>query len=58
MPILDGTLLGEARVKKGWTQVELSEATKPRVDVSTISRIETRAHPRSSENVGSPFERA
>ena len=40
MPILDGTLLGEARVKKGWTQVELSEATKPRVDVSTISRIE------------------
>jgi len=38
--ILNGKALTEARRKKGWTQVELSEATKPKVDVSTISRIE------------------
>ena len=40
MAILDGKALTEARRKKGWTQVELSEVTKPKVDVSTISRIE------------------
>src|SRR5271166_3313902 len=40
MAILNGKALTEARRKKGWTQVELSEATKPKVDVSTISRIE------------------
>jgi transcriptional regulator with XRE-family HTH domain len=40
MAILNGKALTEARGKKGWTQVELSEATKPKVDVSTISRIE------------------
>jgi transcriptional regulator with XRE-family HTH domain len=40
MAILNGKELTEARRKKGWTQVELSEATKPKVDVSTISRIE------------------
>jgi len=40
MAILDGKALTEARRKKGWTQVELSELTKPKVDVSTISRIE------------------
>jgi len=40
MAILNGKALAEARRKKGWTQVELSEATKPKVDVSTISRIE------------------
>jgi transcriptional regulator with XRE-family HTH domain len=40
MAILDGKLLTEARRKKDWTQIELSEATKPKVDVSTISRIE------------------
>ncbi len=40
MAILNGKALTEARRKKGWTQVELSDATKPKVDVSTISRIE------------------
>src|SRR5215470_16329907 len=40
MAILNGKALKEARQKKGWTQVELSEATKPKIDVSTISRIE------------------
>ena len=40
MAILNGKALTEARRKKGWTQVELSEATKPKVNVSTISRIE------------------
>ncbi len=40
MAILDGKALTEARRKRDWTQVELSEATKPKVDVSTISRIE------------------
>ncbi len=59
MPILDGTLLGEARVKKGWTQVELSEATKPRVDVSTISRIErgpTRVRAKTLEALSNALE--
>ena len=40
MAILDGKALTQARRKKGWTQVELSEVTKPKVEVSTISRIE------------------
>lgn len=40
MAILDGRALTEARGKKKWTQVQLSDATKPKVDVSTISRIE------------------
>ncbi len=40
MAILNGKALVEARREKGWTQVELSEATKPRINVSTISRIE------------------
>ena len=40
MAILNGKALAEARRKKGWTQVELSDATKPKIDVSTISRIE------------------
>jgi transcriptional regulator with XRE-family HTH domain len=40
MAILSAKALTEARRKRDWTQVELSEATKPKVDVSTISRIE------------------
>jgi transcriptional regulator with XRE-family HTH domain len=40
MPIVDGTALAAARNKKNWTQLELSEATKPKINVSTISRIE------------------
>jgi transcriptional regulator with XRE-family HTH domain len=40
MTIVNGKVLAEARGKKGWTQVELSEATRPKIDVSTISRIE------------------
>ncbi len=40
MAILNGQALAEARGKKGWTQVELSQATKPKIDISTISRIE------------------
>jgi transcriptional regulator with XRE-family HTH domain len=40
MTILNGKALAGARRKKGWTQVELSEATKPKIDISTISRIE------------------
>jgi transcriptional regulator with XRE-family HTH domain len=40
MAILSGKALAEARRKKGWTQLELSDATKPKIDISTISRIE------------------
>jgi transcriptional regulator with XRE-family HTH domain len=41
MAILNGKTLKAAREKKGWTQVGLSEATtRPKIDVSTISRIE------------------
>lgn len=40
MAISDGKALEDARRKKGWTQVQLSEATKPQINVSTISRIE------------------
>ena len=40
MPILNGKALVEARNKKGWTQSELSEATRPKINISTISRIE------------------
>lgn len=40
MPTLKSTALVEARKKKGWTQAELSEATKPQINISTISRIE------------------
>ena len=40
MAIVNGKALAEARRKKGWTQVQLSEATKPRINISTISRIE------------------
>ena len=45
MPILNPKALVEARRKKGWTQVQLSEATKPQINVSTISRIERRGKP-------------
>ncbi len=38
MTVVDRKALREARRKKGWTQIELSEATT--IDVSTISRIE------------------
>ena len=37
---LNPKALIEAREKKGWTQRQLSEATKPMINVSTISRIE------------------
>jgi transcriptional regulator with XRE-family HTH domain len=40
MAILNPKALLEARKKKGWTQSQLSEATKPQISVSTISRIE------------------
>jgi transcriptional regulator with XRE-family HTH domain len=40
MPIVDGKALATARKKKKWSQLELSEATKPQINVSTISRIE------------------
>jgi len=40
MAILNGKALVEARRNKGWTQDQLSEATKPKINVSTISRIE------------------
>ena len=40
MPILNPDALTAVRTKKGWTQLRLSEATKPRINVSTISRIE------------------
>jgi transcriptional regulator with XRE-family HTH domain len=42
MAILDPKALIEARKTKGWTQLQLSEATKPQINVSTISRIERR----------------
>ena len=38
MTIVNGKALTDARQRKRWTQIELSEAT--RIDVSTISRIE------------------
>ncbi len=40
MAILNPEALVEARKRKGWTQSQLSEATKPQINVSTISRIE------------------
>lgn len=40
MTMLDPKALVEARKKKGWTQKELSDATKPKIDISTISRLE------------------
>jgi len=40
MAILNGKALVEARRKRNWTQAELSEATRPKIDISTISRIE------------------
>jgi transcriptional regulator with XRE-family HTH domain len=43
---LDPKALIEAREKKGWTQRQLSEATKPMINVSTISRIERGKKPR------------
>lgn len=45
-----GKALKEAREKKDWTQARLSEATKPKVDVSTISRIERDKPTRIREN--------
>ena len=45
MPILNPNALKKAKIDKGWTQLQLSEATKPRINVSTISRIE-RGKPR------------
>lgn len=48
MAILSGKALAEARRKKGWTQDELSKATK--VDVSTISRIERGKPTRARSN--------
>jgi transcriptional regulator with XRE-family HTH domain len=50
MAILNGKALAEARRKRGWTQEELSEATKPRIVVSTISRIERRKPARVRAN--------
>ncbi len=38
--ILNPKALVEARKRKRWTQSQLSEATKPQINVSTISRIE------------------
>jgi transcriptional regulator with XRE-family HTH domain len=40
MAILNPKALVEARKRKRWTQSQLSEATKPQINVSTISRIE------------------
>jgi transcriptional regulator with XRE-family HTH domain len=40
MPKVNGKALIEARRKRQWTQAELSEATKPQINISTISRIE------------------
>lgn len=40
MPIVNAKALVEARNKKGWSQLALSEATKPQINVSTISRLE------------------
>jgi transcriptional regulator with XRE-family HTH domain len=40
MPVLNPKALAEARRKKRWTQDQLSEATKPQIATSTISRIE------------------
>ena len=40
MPVLNPKALAAARRKKLWTQDQLSEATKPRIATSTVSRIE------------------
>jgi len=50
MPIVNPKALIEARQKKGWTQLELSEATKPQINVSTISRLERGKSARVREN--------
>jgi transcriptional regulator with XRE-family HTH domain len=56
MPIVNGKALIEARNKKGWTQADLSGATKPQINISTISRIErkkeTRVHERTLKELG------
>lgn len=45
MAILNPKALVEARNRKRWTQSQLSEATKPQIAVSTISRIERAKEP-------------
>ncbi len=58
MAILNGKALVEARRKKGWTQVELSEVTKPRINISTISRIERGKPTRVRESTLKELSRA
>lgn len=50
MPIVNAKALRDARERKGWTQLELSEATKPQINVSTISRLERGKSPRIRES--------
>ena len=56
MALVDGKALLQARNSKNWTQGELSEETKPRINISTISRIErgksTRIHDRTLRELG------
>jgi transcriptional regulator with XRE-family HTH domain len=55
---LNPNALIEARQKQGLTQVQLSEATKPRIVVSTISRIERGKQTRVREGTLKELARA
>ena len=58
MAILNPVALVEARKRKGWTQLQLSEATKPQINVSTISRIERGRPSRVRESTVKQFAAA
>jgi transcriptional regulator with XRE-family HTH domain len=58
MPIVNGKTLIEARSKKRWTQADLSEATKPHINISTISRIERKKETRVRESTLKELGRA
>jgi transcriptional regulator with XRE-family HTH domain len=58
MTNISGRALKEERKRKGWSQNELSEATRPRVDVSTISRIERGQPTRTRTNTLSALANA
>jgi transcriptional regulator with XRE-family HTH domain len=58
MAILNPKALVEARKRRGWTQLQLSEATKPQINVSTISRIERGKPSRVRESTVKQFAAA
>jgi transcriptional regulator with XRE-family HTH domain len=58
MAIWNGKALMAARQKKRWTQEELSKATKPEINISTISRIERGKQTRARERTLKELSRA